>query len=106
MVNSEIKYVLLKEVIVHAKYGKNSSDQKIYASMARISGNDELPSENFGDSLQLTSCILDSRATCHMTPEVSDCIPGLLEDTDKHIEVVGGHHVTKKRVITYNNVRQ
>ena len=26
----------------------------------------------------------------------SDCIPGSLEDTDKHIEVADGHHVTEK----------
>ena len=32
-----------------------------------------------------------------MTPEVSDFIPGLLEDTDKHIEVADGHHVTAKQ---------
>ena len=31
---------------------KNTSDQKIYASMARMSGNDKCPSGNFGDSLQ------------------------------------------------------
>ena len=29
---------------------KNNSDQKIYASMARMSDNDKCPSENFGDS--------------------------------------------------------
>ena len=34
---------------------------------------------------------------CHMTPEVSDFIPGLLEDTDKHTEVANGHHVTAKQ---------
>ena len=32
-----------------------------------------------------------------MTPEVSDFIPGLLEDTYKHIEVADGHHVTAKQ---------
>ena len=32
-----------------------------------------------------------------MTPEVSDIIPGTLEDTDKYIEVAGGHHVTAKQ---------
>ena len=32
-----------------------------------------------------------------MTPEVSDLIPGSLEDTDKYIEVSGGHHVTAKQ---------
>ena len=30
--------------------GKNNSDKKIYASMARMYGNDEHPSENVGDS--------------------------------------------------------
>ena len=62
--------------------GKNNSDQKTFASMARMSGNDECPSGTFGDSYQLTNCILDSRATCHMAPEVSDFILGSLEDTD------------------------
>ena len=32
-----------------------------------------------------------------MTPEVSYFIPGSLEDTDKHIEVTDGHHVTEKQ---------
>ena len=32
-----------------------------------------------------------------MTPEVSDFIPGSLEDTDEHIEDVDGHHVTAKQ---------
>ena len=64
--------------------------------MARMSGNDKCPSENFGDSSQLTNWILDSGATCHMPAEVSDFIPGQLEDTDKHIEVADGHHVTAK----------
>ena len=77
--------------------GKNNRDYKIYASMAQMSSNDECPSENFGDSSQLTNWILDSRATCHMTPEVSDFIPGSLEDTDKYIEVADGHHVTAKQ---------
>ena len=46
---------------------QNNSNQKIYASMARISGNDKCPSENYGDSSKLTNWILDSGATCHMT---------------------------------------
>ena len=32
-----------------------------------------------------------------MTPEVTDFIPGSLEDTDKYIEVADVHHVTKKQ---------
>ena len=62
--------------------------------MARMSDNDECSSRDFGDSSQLTIWILDSGATCHMAPHVSGFILDLLEDTDKHIEVVDGHHVT------------
>ena len=32
-----------------------------------------------------------------MTPEVTDFIPGSLEDTYKFIEIVDGHHVTAKQ---------
>ena len=32
-----------------------------------------------------------------MTPEVTDFIPGLLEDTDKFMEIADGHHVTAKQ---------
>ena len=65
--------------------------------MAWMSGNDECPSGNSGDSSQLINWILDSGAPCHMKPEVSDFMPGLLEYTDKHIEVAYGHHVTIKQ---------
>ena len=44
--------------------------------MTRMSGNDEFSIGNSGGSLQLTYYILDSGATCHMTPEVSNFIPG------------------------------
>ena len=63
--------------------GKHNSDQKIYASMARMSRYDECLSENYGDSLQLTNWILDSGATCYMTPYGSYFITGLLEDTER-----------------------
>ena len=65
--------------------------------MARMSNNDEFPSGNFGDSLQLKNWVLDSGATCHMTPEVSDFISGSLEHKEKHIEVEDVHHVTAKQ---------
>ena len=65
--------------------------------MARMSSNDERSSDNYGDSLQLTNWILDSGATCHMKLEVSDFIPGSLEDTDKYIEVTDGNQVTVKQ---------
>ena len=65
--------------------------------MARMSSDDKRKIVKYGDSLQLTNWILDSGATCHMTPEVSDFIPGSLEDTDKYIEVADGNHVTAKK---------
>ena len=65
--------------------------------MARMSRNNERSSEKYCDSSQLTNWILDSGTTCHMTPEVSDFITGLLEDTDKYIEVADRHHVTAKQ---------
>ena len=34
-----------------------------------------------------------------MKPEVSDFIPGSLEDTNKLIEVAGGHHVNAKQKV-------
>ena len=75
--------------------------------MARMSNDDKRKNKDYGDSSQLTNWILDSGATCHMTPEVTDFIPGSLEDTDKFIEVADGHHVTaKKSISTYTNVRR
>ena len=65
--------------------------------MVYMSDIDKCSSWDFGDSLQLTNWILDSRTTCHMTPQVSDFIPGQLEDTDKHIEFVDGHQVMAKQ---------
>ena len=65
--------------------GDKNNYQKIYASIERMYDNYESPSRDFGDSSQLTNLILDSGATCHMTPHVSDFIPGSLEDTDKNI---------------------
>ena len=58
--------------------GRNNSNQKIYASMARMSGNDECPSEKFGDSSQLINWIFDSGVTFLMIPYVSNFIPGSL----------------------------
>ena len=65
--------------------------------MACMSNNDKCPIRNFGDSSQLTNWILDSGAIYHMMPEVSYFIPGLLDNTDKYIEVADGHHVTGKK---------
>ena len=64
--------------------------------MSRMSSDDKRKSVKYGDSSQLTNWILDSGATCHMTPKVSDFIPVTLEDTDKYIEVSDKHHITEK----------
>ena len=50
-----------------------------------MSNDDKLKNKDYGDSSQLTNWILDSGATCHMMPEVTDFIPVSLEDTDKFI---------------------
>ena len=63
------------------------NDHKIYASMARMSNDEEREIKEYGDSSQLTNWVLDSRATCHMTPEVTDFIPELLEDTDYSLKL-------------------
>ena len=62
-----------------------------------MSSDDELKSGEYDDSSKLTNWILDSGATCHMMPELTDFIPGSLEDTDKFIEVADVHHVTAKQ---------
>ena len=77
--------------------GENNDDHKIYASMARMSSDDERKIVKYGDSSQLTNWILDSGETCHMTLEVSNFVPGSSEDTDKFIEVADGYHVTAKQ---------
>ena len=91
------KQVCFNETYNHAcDNSKNNNDQKIYAYMALMFDNSKCPSRYYGDSSQLTNLILDSGATCHMMPEVSDFIPCLLDDTDKNIEVADRHHVMEK----------
>ena len=65
--------------------------------MARMYSDEKRGSKEYGDSSQLTNWILDSGDTCHITPEVTDFIPGSLEDTDKFIEFADGHHITAKQ---------
>ena len=65
-----------------------------------MSNDDVSENKDYGDSSQLTNWILDSGETCHMTPEVTDFIPGSLEDTDKYIEFSDGHHVTAKQKVS------
>ena len=77
--------------------GLNNSDQKIHTSMTCMSANDKFPGGNFGDTLQITNWVLNSGATGHTTPEVSDIITGWLEHMDKRIEVSDVHHITEKK---------
>ena len=79
----------------------DDNDLKVYASMTRMSSDDKFKSKDYGDSSQLTNWILDSGATCYMTPEVTNFIPGSLEDTDKFIEVADGHHVMQNKKVQY-----
>ena len=53
--------------------------------MERMSNDEKRENKYYGDSSQFTNWILDSGATCHMTPEVMDFIQRSLEDTDKCI---------------------
>ena len=91
----------MKEVIVYAETKKNNSDKKIYASMARMYGNNKCTSVNFGNSSQLTYWILDYGSTNHMTSGVSGFIPGQLKDADKRIGVADRHQVTAKQKDKY-----
>ena len=57
-------------------------------------GNGGSSSRDFGESSHFTNWVLYLEATCHMTPQVYDFIPGSLEDMDKYIEVKEIHYVT------------
>ena len=94
--NGKIKYVLMKKVIVHTTTEKITVTKR-YMHLWCMFRHYKCPSRNFGDISQLTNWILDSVATCHMTPEVLYFIPGSLEDTDKHIEVADKNHVIAKQ---------
>ena len=62
-----------------------------------MSSNYESSSRGFVDSSQSTNRILDSGATCHMTPQYSDFILGLLEDTDKYSEFADEQYFMAKQ---------
>ena len=74
-----------------------SESHKIYVSMVRMYPNAESTRICFGDSSQPNNWILDSGATCHMKPEISDFIPDLLVETEKYIEVEDGHLITGRQ---------
>ena len=62
--------------------------------MAHLSSNTESPKRDLGYSRQLANFILDSGATYHMTPEISDFIPGSMVERDKYIEGAYRHFFT------------
>ena len=90
-------YKLTKIDKVSDKNTEQNESQKIYASIAYMSYNVEITRIYFGDSLQLTNWVLDSGAAFHMTPEISDFVPGSLVETDKYFEVADGHFVTARQ---------
>ena len=47
--------------------------------------------------MQLTNWILESGATCHTKPEISDFVLVSLEEMDKYIEVADKNFVTVKQ---------
>ena len=51
--------------------------------MVHMSTNAVSTRRDSGDSMQLTNCILESGANCHMITDISDFIPGRLVETDK-----------------------
>ena len=65
--------------------------------MSRMSFNAKSSRRDFGDSLQMNNWVLDSGATCHMTPEISDFILGSLVETDKYIEIADEYFFTEKK---------
>ena len=98
--------VLKKEVIVHHKMNARSVIKikitikitiKRYMNIWHECLVIKNPSRYFGEISQLNNWILDSGLTCHMTLQVSDFIPGLLEDMDKYNEVSYGNHVMAKK---------
>ena len=44
--------------------------------MAQLSSNEESYRRYFGDSSQLTNWSFDLGAMCHLTPDISDFLPG------------------------------
>ena len=65
--------------------------------MARMSSNEESPRRDYGDKSQLTNWILDSKAICHMTPDISDFMLVSLVEIDTYIKVSGRNFITVKQ---------
>ena len=58
--------------------------------MEHMSTNEEVTRRNYGGRSQLANWILESGATCHMTPDIQDFILSSLVETDKSIKVAYG----------------
>ena len=65
--------------------------------MAQMYSNVENPRIKYGDRSQLSNWILDSCATCHMTPDILDFILGSLVETDKYTKFPDGNFFTSKQ---------
>ena len=80
---------------------ENSTDQRksenICDYMACVYTNEIIPGTDDEYSSQPSNFILDSGATCHMAPDISDFIPGALAGTDKYIEVTNENFVTAEK---------
>ena len=64
--------------------------------LARMSSNIQSVKRDFGDSSQMTNWILDSCATCHMTPYISDFVQVSLLEMDKFIKCLEENFVKAK----------
>ena len=99
--NGESKYVLMKEAIVQQRNNATTekmSTTKRYMHICHVCLiMTNFMVENFGVGSQLRNWILDSGSTCHMKPDISKFIPGLLYNTDEHVEVADGNHVMAKK---------
>ena len=67
--------------------------------MTCMSYNKESARRYLGYCLQLTNWVLDSGATFHMSPAISDFIPGSLVEMDKYIEFAYESYVTAKQAV-------
>ena len=65
--------------------------------MAHMSTNAESHRRNYGENSQLTYLILDSGASYHITPEISNFIPDSSVETNKYIEVSEGNSSQQNR---------
>ena len=89
--------VSMKGVIVHRKKSDDDKDKKYMHIWNECMVMIKILVEILVIVCNWPIEFLDSGATCHMTPQVSDCIPGSFENTDQYIEIADEHYVTAKQ---------